>query len=495
MLSFEEFKKLAAEYELIPVHRKFIADAETPVSMLAKFTEEDAVFLLESVETPERFGRYSFLGLNPRGLFTIEYGKAYLADAAGKRELASPSGRPLDALRQFVEVHKVYAPPELPPLFGGAVGFLGYETVNQFEKLPLPAEAPEQPESAFMLTDEVIVFDNQQHAISVVVCVRPGEYPTAVAAYEDAAARIEAIYHRAAAPAHAPEAKKCAMPELVAVTGREKYMHMVEKAREYIRQGEAIQVVLSQKFQADLTVEPLSLYRALRAINPSPYTFFMKFPGVTLIGSSPETLCKLENHVAILRPIAGTRPRGKDAAADRAFADEMLNSEKERAEHLMLVDLGRNDLGRIALSGSVQLKEFMTVERYSHVMHLVSSIEALPREGVGPFELLRSAFPAGTLSGAPKVRAMELIHELEGSPRNAYGGAAGYFSYSGNMDLAITIRTLSIHDGKITVQVGAGIVFDSDPAAENEECRNKSAAIRKAIELAANGLDLNSLEK
>ena len=272
-------------------------------------------------------------------------------------------------------------------------------------------------------------------------------------------------------------------------------MEKVEKARDYIHAGEVIQLVLSQKFTAELTVPELDLYRALRLVNPSPYTFYMKLGGQTLIGSSPETLVKLDHGVATLRPIAGTRKRGVDKAADNLLSDELLSDEKERAEHLMLVDLGRNDLGRVALPGSVQLKEFMTVERYSHVMHLVSTIEALPDAGIDAFDLVRAAFPAGTLSGAPKVRAMELIHELEDSPRNAYGGAVGYFSYSQNMDLAITIRTLIIRDGRITVQAGAGIVFDSDPAKEYEETCNKAAALFQAVKLAADGLEISGDEK
>ena len=267
-------------------------------------------------------------------------------------------------------------------------------------------------------------------------------------------------------------------------------MEMVKKARRHIYDGDIIQVVLSQKFTAETDIPPLQLYRALRLVNPSPYTFFLKIGARILISSSPETLCKLDNGTAILRPIAGTRPRGKTTAEDIAFADELLRDEKERAEHLMLVDLARNDLGRVALPGSVQVKDFMTVERYSHVMHLVTTVEALPEEGCDAFDLVRSAFPAGTLSGAPKIRAMELIRELEPVPRGMYGGAAGYFSYTGNMDLAITIRTIILDGKKMEIQAGAGIVYDSDPATEYQETCNKAAAMLKSIRLAAAGLEL-----
>ena len=494
-MRFEEFKELSESYNVIPVYREFIADMSTPVSALAGLMGEDNIFLFESVENSERFGRYSFIGLNPRGIFTVEKGVPYYSDASGKRELASPEGAFM-ALRGLIKDVKAPELPGLPPLFGGAVGFMGYETVNQFEVLPEPKGELDTPESAFMLTDEMVIFDNQRHTMFVIACVRPAEFSGLFEAYNYGLSRIESIRVRFAGSGNPPSQPvkhtRCRLrPEI----DREAFMEKVEKARDYIHAGEVIQLVLSQKFTAELTVPELDLYRALRLVNPSPYTFYMKLGGQTLIGSSPETLIKLDHGVATLRPIAGTRKRGVDKAADHLLSDELLSDEKERAEHLMLVDLGRNDLGRVALPGSVQLKEFMTVERYSHVMHLVSTIEALPDAGIDAFDLVRAAFPAGTLSGAPKVRAMELIHELEDSPRNAYGGAVGYFSYSQNMDLAITIRTLIIRDGRITVQAGAGIVFDSDPAKEYEETCNKAAALFQAVKLAADGLEISGDEK
>ncbi len=484
MQTFEEFNKLCEGANLVPVVRKMIADLETPVSVLARLMEDEYVFLLESVEAGERFGRYSFLGLNPRGIFTVEGGKAYY----GGEELPSPEG-PLFALRSLLKGIRPAQVPGLPPLFGGAIGYLGYETVREFETLPEPKPGLSGPTSAMMLTDEMIIFDNVEHTMTLSVCVRPEEFQSRRAAYNHAAGRLEAIAARLRTAPEIPAAVKGKVPVLTSNATREEFMEMVEKARQHIYDGDIIQIVLSRKFTAKNTVPPLQLYRALRLINPSPYTVFLKMGERTLISSSPETLCKLDNGNAILRPIAGTRRRGATPAEDMALADEMLNDEKERAEHLMLVDLARNDLGRVALSGSVQVKDFMTVERYSHVMHLTSTVEALPKDGCDAFDLVRSSFPAGTLSGAPKIRAMELIRDLEPEPRGVYGGAVGYFSYDGNMDLAITIRTIVLEGDEMSIQAGAGIVYDSDPASEYEETANKAAAMLKAVKLAANNLE------
>lgn len=489
MQSFEEFRKLSEGADRIPVVRRVIGDLETPVSVLARLADDENVFLLESVEAGEKFGRYSFIGLNPRGVFTVEEGRAYYADREGKRELPAPDG-PFLALRTLLGSGRTAAPSELPPLFGGAVGYLGYETVGEFEELPPPRPGLSGPSSAFLLTDEMIIFDNVRHVMLISVTVRPAEFPTLKAAYDHAVSEIDRIVERLSRPVVLPAVRRVAPPQFRSNLDRESYMAMVEKGREYIREGEVIQVVLSRKFTAETDLPPLQLYRALRLVNPSPYTFFLKIGDRILVGSSPETLAKLEGGCATVRPIAGTRPRGRDPIRDRELADELLRDEKERAEHLMLVDLGRNDLGRVALPGSVQVKEFMTVERYSHVMHLVTTVEALPAPGMDGFDLVRAAFPAGTLSGAPKIRAMEIIRELEPEPRGTYGGAVGYFSSTGNMDLAITIRTLQIDGQKLTVQAGAGIVADSDPASEFQETANKAAALMKAVEIAAANLEL-----
>ncbi len=488
MQSFEEFRKLSENADLVPVVRQMIGDLETPVSVLARLAGDENVFLLESVEAGEKFGRYSFIGLNPRGVFTVEEGKAYYSDAAGKRELPAPEG-PFRALRGLLGNVRAALVPELPPLFGGAVGYLGYETVGEFESLPAPRPGLTGPQSAFLLTDEMIIFDNVRHVMLISVSVRPAEFPTLKAAYDHAAAAISRIAARLEKPVAPESARRVALPEFHSNLDRDAFTAMVEKGKKYIREGEIIQVVLSRKFTAEADLPPLRLYRALRLVNPSPYTFFLKIGGRVLVGSSPETLAKLDGGLATVRPIAGTRPRGADPVRDRELADELLRDEKERAEHLMLVDLGRNDLGRVALPGSVQVKEFMTVERYSHVMHLVTTVEALPAQGTDGFDLVRAAFPAGTLSGAPKIRAMEIIRELEPEPRGTYGGAVGYFSSTGNMDLAITIRTLQIDGKRITAQAGAGIVADSDPASEYQETANKAAALMRAVEIAAANLE------
>ena len=489
---YNEFCRLAGQGNLIPVYREFMADMETPVSVLSHFADEPDVFLFESVEGGERFGRYSFIGLHPRAVFTIEGGAPFLTDAAGRRPLAV-SGNAFFSLREVLAADKAVAVPGLPPLFGGAVGYLGYECVNLFERLPAPKYAAQgNVDAAFMLTDEMIIFDNVRHTAMISVCARVDDHSDRRDAYDNAVSRIEAL-HDQMRRAPAGGRADCAPRPPVKLEGnmtREEFMAMVEKAKKYITDGEIIQVVLSQKFTAPLTMSPFNIYRALRLINPSPYTFFLKTAGRVLIGSSPETMVKLTDGVAALRPIAGTRKRGADEASDRQNADELLKDEKERAEHLMLVDLGRNDLGRVAAPGSVQVRDFMKVERYSHVMHLVSNVEAIAAPGVDAFDLVKATFPAGTLSGAPKVRAMEIINELEPVARGPYGGAVGYVSNTGNLDLAITIRTLVIENDRIAIQAGAGIVYDSDPGKEYEETINKAAAVFKALQLTANGLSL-----
>ena len=489
---FRSFEKLCQEGNLIPVRAEVLADLETPVSVLARFVNDPEVFLLESVEGSERFGRYSFIGVNPRGVFSVENNRPYFTENGEKREL--PFDRsPFTALRSILGNIRPASVPGVPPLFGGAIGYIGYETVNEFEELPAPKKAPDTPTALFLVTDEMIVFDNVRHTIQFIVCAHTEQFPSPRAAYDDACAKIDALAARLRTPPVLPKEPANAghPPRLRGNMTRDEYCAMVEKAQKYIHDGEAIQIVLSQKFSAEMSSSPLQLYRALRLINPSPYTFFLRVGGVTLVGSSPETMVKLENGRSSLRPIAGTRKRGKTPGEDMTLADELLSDEKEKAEHLMLVDLGRNDLGRTAEPGSVQVKSFMTLERYSHVMHLVSDVDAILAEKYDAFDLVRTAFPAGTLSGAPKIRAMELIRELEVEPRGVYGGAVGYFSYSGNLDLAITIRTLELRDGKLFIQAGAGIVFDSVPENEYEETLNKAGALFQAVRLAANNLELD----
>lgn len=485
---FREFERLARDGNYIPVGRELLGDVETPVSILARLIGEENCFLLESVEGGERIGRYSFLGVNPHGVFAVEAGRPVLY-RQGRREELDFDGNPLNALRTLLGQVRAVEYPGLPGFFGGAAGFLNYEAVNFFEELPAPKGESRTPDALFMLLDDIIVFDNVRHTVRLLCGVRTDEHDTPAAAYAHGEARLTALEKLVGAPADRlrPEPPVRA-PGLEGNMTRSEFCRMAERALAYIRAGEAIQIVLSQKFTAPAVNSPLQLYRALRYVNPSPYTFLLKFGSLALVGSSPETLIKLEHGRASLRPIAGTRPRGRSSAEDRKHADELLADPKERAEHLMLLDLGRNDLGRTARPGSVQVKSFMNVERYSHVMHLVSEVDALLREDCDGFDLLSGAFPAGTLSGAPKVRAMELIHELEPEPRGAYGGAAGYFGYNGNLDFAITIRTMELKDGRLTIQAGAGIVHDSAPEAEYEETMNKAGAMFRAVKLAADGL-------
>jgi anthranilate synthase component 1 len=488
--TYEEFESLCTRGNLIPVYREHLADVETPVSVAARFARDTRLFLLESVEGGMRWGRYSFIGLQPHTLFTVENGQAMVEDANGERTVLSSADHGVTALRAIMAQTAPVLLPELPRFIGGAVGFMNYETVREFERLPEPKQAPSGPTACFMLTDTMIVFDNVRHTMKIVAGARPDRFASTKAAYQDAVRRIAAIEERLQAPVDLRPRLTGAAPALSSNVTPEQFREMVRRARELIFEGDIIQVVLSQRFSGELPADPITLYRALRLINPSPYTFYLKVGEHLLVGSSPEVMVRLTGDRAELRPIAGTRPRGATEQEDRALADELLADEKERAEHLMLVDLGRNDLGRVAAPASVQVKDFMTIERYSHVMHIVSTVQATLAAGLDAFDLIRATFPAGTLSGAPKIRAMQIIHELESQPRGAYGGAVGYIGYDGNMDLAITIRTLEIDGHRVAVQAGAGIVYDSDPDKEYQETCQKARGMVRALELAAAGLSL-----
>ena len=487
IMDYGRFEALCGQGRPIPLTDETLADVETPVSALVRVAAAHPdCFLLESCGQGGRFSRYSFLGCAPRGVFTVEDGKPFLDG-----QPLPCDGNPMEALRPLLG----RAPIEtegLPTLLGGAVGYVGYEMAGRFESLPPPKGCADTPEALFLLVDDLLVFDNLRHTILAVATVDPAQYASPRAAYEDGLRRLATLKApffrpRALLPETTPQAEP---PRLRSNLERDVFCERVEAAKRAIRDGECIQVVLSQRFEAECNTDPLQLYRALRAVNPSPYTFFFRHGDLVLIGSSPETLVRLEKGRSTVRPIAGTRRRGATPAQDRANADELLSDPKERAEHLMLVDLGRNDLGRTAVPGSVHVEDFMHIERYSHVMHLVSDVHALLAEGYDAFDLLRTAFPAGTLSGAPKIRAMELINELEDGPRGVYGGAVGYFSNTGDMDLAITIRTLQLKGLRLTVQAGAGIVHDSVPEKEYEETINKASAVFQAIRLAAKGFDL-----
>jgi anthranilate synthase component 1 len=474
-----------------------LADLDTPVSLFSRVADDPCAYLLESVEGGERWGRFSYIGFHPRAVFTVENGQPRLRDAAGEsRPLPVPPGQPpLFALRELLHREKPVPLPGLPHFIGGAVGYLGYETVRGFEpRLPAAKPAPAGaavPEACFLLIDQLAIVDNVRHTLKLVVCARPREHASPEAAYDDACRKLAAMAARLRSPQPAPAPGRHAEPPPVSSNlTREAFTAAVRRIKEYIQEGDIIQAVFSQRFETKLTAPPLDLYRALRLINPSPYTFFLTVNGVRLVGASPELLVRLTGSTAETRPIAGTRPRGRGEQEDVALADELLRDEKERAEHVMLVDLGRNDLGRVCAAGSVQVRDFMAVERYSHVMHLVSHVHGQLKPGLDAFDLLAATFPAGTLSGAPKVRAMEIIHELEPQARGPYGGAVGYFGYDGGMDLAITIRTFQLTGDRVLFQAGAGIVADSDPEKEYEETVNKAQGLMRALELAGRGLEL-----
>ena len=490
--TLKEFEELTQQGYLVPVYKEYLMDMDSPVSVLSRFAEDKDVFLLESVEGGERRGRYSFLGIEPYGCFTVEDGVPYFSEGGERRALEIPEGGPLAALRKIVFKQKVFEFPELPKFVGGAIGYIGYNTVREFERLPRDAEDLPTCTACLMMTDCMIIFDNVLNTVKVVCCARQKEGVSIEETFKQACESIKRIEKRMKQYSSRCEERKVDFDEKSIKSNMSKsdYMEMVKKIKDYIVKGDVIQTVISQRFSMDLTIEPLQLYRALRLINPSPYNFFIKFGEKLLLGSSPEIMVRKNASKIILCPIAGTRPRGADEHEDRILANDLLEDVKERAEHLMLVDLGRNDLGRVAATSSVQVKQFMVVERYSHVMHLVSEVEAQLRPEFDCFDLVRATFPAGTLSGAPKIRAMEIIDELEPEMRDVYGGAVGYFSYNGDMDMAITIRTFEIDGKQVSVQAGAGIVADSDPETEYDETRHKAKALFRAFSLAANGLEL-----
>jgi len=489
---FDTFKRLAKEGNLIPLYREILADTETPVSALMKLSSKPNIFLLESVEGGEKWGRYTFLGSDSHVIFKVK-GENVLIQKNVEVQYHKHRGDPMKFLKDLLDIYRPVPVYGLPRFYGGAVGFLGYDMVRYFEKLPTaPTDDLMTDDATFLITDTLMVFDNVRHTIKVVACAVTEGKEDLREVYDEAIEKIDYLTETLKAPLEKSElpGKGESDVQLQSNMRPEDFKTMVRKAKDYIVAGDVIQVVLAQRFQRENRYDPVDLYRALRYINPSPYLFFLKFEDLILIGSSPEVMVRTEEGVVELRPIAGTRRRGKNEQEDRTLSDELLQDPKERAEHVMLVDLGRNDLGRIAQIGSVQLNQFMAVELYSHVMHLVSHVQAQLSSGKDAFDVLKATFPAGTLTGAPKVRAMEIIDELEPSRRGPYGGAVGYFSYTGNMDFCITIRTMLIKDGKIFCQAGAGIVADSDPDEEHQECINKAMGMMEAIRMAASGLEI-----
>ena len=487
---FESFEQLAAQGNLVPVCREIMADMDTPVTAFRKIDDGRTAFLLESIEGGEKWARYSFLGAGP-ALVVRSRGELVEVVRNGQVEQRRVED-PTTVVRELLAAYSPVELPGLPRFVGGAVGYLGYDMVRHFESLP--SERPDTVgawDSFFMITDSLLIFDNVKQKIQVVATAHLDGTQSSRQAYDAALLRIEALVARLRGPLAATASTRPATGSVgfVSNTSQAQYEAAVEKAKEYVRSGDIIQVVLSQRMSGELTVDPFDIYRVLRTLNPSPYMFFLRCDDTVVTGASPEVMVRKEGQRVELRPIAGTRPRGVTAEEDARLAEELLADPKERAEHVMLVDLGRNDLGRVCRTGSVEVSELMVIERYSHVMHIVSNVRGELAGQRDAFDLVRATFPAGTLSGAPKIRAMQIIDELEPVRRGVYGGAVGYVSFSGNMDLAIAIRTLVIRDGKVHLQAGAGIVADSDPTAEWQETVNKAMAVRRAIELAEQGLD------
>jgi anthranilate synthase component 1 len=490
---FERFAALAGEYGLVPVWREFLFDVDTAVTAYAKLAEPPFGFLLESVVGGEQWARYSFLGTRPTSAWKLARGEVSTWSPAEGWTVVDA----VDALADLDARLRARSPadvPGLPRFWGGAVGYFGYDVVRQIEKLPAaPPDDLDLPDGVFVFTDIVLAIDNLKgRAMAIAAVPVDGTLSASElrARYEDAALRTEQLVERlATGEAPSPlslSAEPVDDPVFTSSMERDEYESGVERIREYIRAGDAFQVVLSQRLSIPLGATPFDLYRALRSLNPSPYLYFLELDGLSLVGSSPEVLVRVEDGRVTLRPIAGTRPRGATAAEERALAEDLLADDKELAEHRMLVDLGRNDVGRVAEYGSVTVPELMVVERYSHVMHIVSQVEGALRAGLGAMDVFRACFPAGTVSGAPKVRAMEIIDELEPTRRGPYAGAVGHFNYGGlSMDTAITIRTVLAKGGVAYVQAGAGIVADSDPGREYEETLNKARALLKAADMVA----------
>jgi anthranilate synthase component 1 len=467
----ESFLQLSRQGNVVPVCTDLLADLETPVSAFAKLRGHGPAFLLESVEGGEHVSRYSFLGCNPRKVLSARPGDT----------------DPLQQLEAELARYRPVAIPGLPPFTGGAVGYLGYEFMHSVERtVPVAAEDDlGVPMMWFMLCDSLVVFDRARQTLRLIVNAHiEGD---AGLAYDRAVAELQRLQAALARPSPLAPASLADAGRIEVPPGnftRAEFEKMVDDSKEYIRAGDIFQIVLSQRFSRPFKASPLDLYRALRTVNPSPYMFILEADDFALVGASPEVHVRLTGRTAEIRPIAGTRPRGKTAEEDAALEKELLADEKEKAEHLMLVDLARNDIGRVCDFGSIKVPEFMVIERYSHVMHIVSQVEGQLAPNRSAFDLMRATFPAGTVSGAPKIRAMQLIAQLEGTQRGTYAGALGYFSYDGNLDSCITLRTAMLKDGLVYIQSGAGLVADSVPAAEYQETINKASALFKAITLA-----------
>ena len=484
--TFDEFRELAQRGTFVPVYKEIVADLLTPVSAFLKIAEHsDYAFLLESVEGGEQVGRYSFLGKDPFLILRSRGGKT-IVDRAGQ---TSESDKPfVTALRELMAAFHSPFVPGLPRFTGGAVGYFGYDAAAWFEPVTLQPATEVEDEAGFMLFDTVLAFDHVRHRILIIANARITGDEDLESLYQFARAKIEFVERELERTLSRTTPAPRQALDVTSNVSCDEFERRVRTAREYIAAGDIYQVVLSQRFETRFDADPFMAYRALRHVNPSPYMYFLRMGGRAIVGSSPEMLVRVEGRSIQTHPIAGTRPRGRTEEEDLRLAEELKRSEKERAEHVMLVDLGRNDLGRVSAYGTVKVPTYMTVERYSHVMHLVSIVEGRLSDEHDRLDALVACFPAGTVSGAPKVRAMEIVAELETGRRGVYAGAVGYLDFAGNLDFCITIRTVVIEHGRAYVQAGAGIVADSNPAAEYEETRDKARAVIQALELAQGGL-------
>jgi anthranilate synthase component 1 len=481
---FSEYRESAKYFNLVPVWREILADLETPVSAFCKIREKHS-YLLESAQSQERIGRYSFLGTSANIIFEVK-DRIYIK-TGDEEEIREMGENPLLALKEILKSYRPADLPDLPRFFGGAVGYIGYDYIRYIEDIqPRIEEKMGIPLAIFVITENVLIFDHLNHTIKVVANIPITDSPES--SYKKAQESIERMIEKLKKPVNINHSRVKTKDPPVFESEREDFEKAVKCAKEYIRAGDIFQVVLSQRIRKRTEADALSIYRALRHINPSPYMYLLEFGELSLIGSSPEALVRLEDGWAETRPIAGTRRRGKTEEEDLRLEEELLADPKEKAEHIMLVDLGRNDIGRVCEFSSISLPEFMKIERYSHVMHIVTSVKGKIRNDKDCFDLLSACFPAGTVTGAPKIRACEIIDELEPVRRGVYAGCVGYFSFNGNMDTCITIRTILLYKSIVYIQAGAGIVADSIPEREYKECLNKASAMLSAIELAEEGL-------
>ncbi|MGD9851424.1 MAG: anthranilate synthase component I [Nitrospirales bacterium] len=490
-VGFEQFCQLATQGNLVPIYREILADFDTPVSAFSKINTGGQAFLFESIEGGEKWARYSFLGSQPSVVFWEEQG-AVIIQRGKKRERVPLQANPLEHVRQLMSEYHPVAVPGLPRFVGGAVGYLGYDVIRSFEPIPeVPKSGLRVPLFAFCITDTLLIFDNVSHTIKIVANahITASTKSHLRQIYQAALQRIDGMMAKLhKSPRRVTRSKKHKALRFQSNMSQPDFEKMVLRTKEYIQAGDIIQGVMSQRWHATIGTDSLEIYRALRVINPSPYMFYFRIADLELVGSSPEILVRCEEGTIVVRPIAGTRPRGATPEEDQMLEEDLLADQKELAEHVMLVDLGRNDVGRVAKPGTIQINPFKKVERYSHVMHIVSQVTGELDPRYSAYDVMQACFPAGTVSGAPKIRAMQIIEELEPTRRGPYAGAVGYFSFSGNMDTCINIRTVVVQGKKAYIQAGAGIVADSDPTKEFEETCNKARAMMRGLEMAEQGL-------